>query len=70
MDDEELALPDPYPHFERDFQRFMQGEFTQVLDEEMERYYAQHPKNKPSECPHGRTKLTCPDCYFNGPGYK
>ena len=52
--------------FEADFQWFMHGGFSRVLVEDWERYYAQDPKHKPTPCPHGKTKLTCEKCYFNG----
>ena len=61
----DIELPDPYPHFEEDFQGFMHGGFQKVFVEEWERFYAQQKKNK-RECPHGKTPLTCSDCYFHG----
>lgn len=51
--------------FEEEFQQFMRGAYARVREEEWERFYAgKTPAVKP--CPHGRTKLTCGKCYFNG----
>ena len=55
--------------FEDEFQAFMRGSYSRVKEEEWERYYAQrvpHPQVKKA-CKHGKTLLTCPECYFSGP---
>ena len=55
----------PWLHlFEGEFQLFMHGSYSRTLDEDWERYYAQVPKYVPTACPHGKTKLTCEQCYF------
>jgi hypothetical protein len=52
--------------FEDDFQAFMQGAYSRTMDEDMERLYAQRTPHKPMPCVHGKTFLTCSDCYLNG----
>jgi hypothetical protein len=51
--------------FEEQFQDFMQrGRYTHTLVEEWERFYSK-PAPTPDQCPHGKTKLTCGQCYFS-----
>ena len=50
--------------FETEFQAFMRGAYTATLVEDWERHYAQDPKHIPKKCPHGKTELTCHECYF------
>jgi hypothetical protein len=64
---DEIELIDPFAGFEGLFQRFMNGEFIHehAIDEDWHRYYAAlRQKKDPNVCQHGKTKLTCPDCYF------
>lgn len=53
--------------FEDAYQAFMAaGGFAQpCVSENYERRLRQQLQPKPSTCPHGRTLLGCPDCYFN-----
>lgn len=53
--------------FEEEFQKFWtRGFYTNTLDEEWEREARQAPERRPpTRCPHGKTLLTCHDCYFN-----
>lgn len=52
--------------FEDDFQRFMHGETSvRPLNEEIERLYRKLKPHTSRPCPHGRTYLTCPQCYVN-----
>lgn len=55
-----------FREFEAEFQWFMHGGYPRVREEDWERYYAQHGKEKPKTCIHGKTVLTCHVCYFNG----
>ena len=55
--------------FEEEFQKFWtRGCYTHTRSEEWERaaFAAElEPVKKPSSCPHGKTLLTCNQCYFN-----
>lgn len=53
--------------FEAEFQKFWtQGFYTDTKDEDWERQAAQTEEKKPpSRCPHGKTLLTCHECYFD-----
>lgn len=51
--------------FERAYQGFMAaGGFAQpCLSEDYERQRRQLATHKPAACPHGRTRLTCGECW-------
>lgn len=36
-----------------------------TIDESMEREYRQRPPPPAKTCPHGKTMLTCTECYFS-----
>lgn len=44
------------------------GQETRPLNEAIERVYRRMQKHTPKACPHGKTALTCGDCYFSGWG--
>lgn len=46
------------------------GAETRPVNEEIERVYRQMIRHTPKRCPHGKTALTCGDCYFDGWGRK
>jgi len=53
--------------FEEEFQQFMQGRYSRTKDEDRERELAQRPiAGLKAECKHGRSRLSCSDCYFSG----
>lgn len=52
--------------FEDDFQAFMHGAYSRPMNEEIERVYAQLDRSVPKHCVHGKTLLTCSECYFDG----
>lgn len=55
------------PRFEHDFQRFMHGEENvRPVNEEIERVYRYLKPHQPKVCPHGKTFLTCSQCYIDG----
>lgn len=57
------------PEFEQDFQRFMHGEEgVRPVNEEIERLYRHLKPQTPDKCPHGKTRLTCGECYINDRG--
>jgi hypothetical protein len=53
--------------FETLFQGWLRGAIDpNPVNEEIERTYCQLKKHSPQRCRHGRTLLTCPECYVNG----
>lgn len=53
--------------FEYLFQLYMIGlRDARAINEEIERTYRGMKQHKPEHCKHGKTKLTCSDCYFYG----
>lgn len=63
MEDFDPVIPD-LDKFEGEFQKFMRGEYTHTLDEEWERQL-RTPTIIPGKCPHGKSVLSCPKCYFD-----
>lgn len=55
--------------FESEFQYWFKRRqdvgYQPVLREDVEREYAQLGRHDKRLCPHGKTVLTCSDCYFN-----
>lgn len=53
--------------FDRAYRRWLcEGQETRPKGEEIERVYRQMTKHVPTICPHGKTILTCSECYFSG----
>lgn len=61
-------MSEPYSLFEKMFQLWYSrgGMYCPHVTEECERFYLQRVQKPPQSCRHGRTFLTCPDCYLNG----
>lgn len=54
--------------FEQLYQRFMQrgGFYQPALDEDVDRAWRKQCDTRPAKaCPHGKTYLTCSECYFS-----
>lgn len=59
-------LDDFCDHFEQWFQYFMRGQISvRVMNEDIERVYRHLPKHTPTKCRHGKTLLTCAECYVS-----
>ena len=60
-------LRDFFDRFEAAYREWREGEWCEpVVNEEIERVYHQMPHHEPKHCKHGKTLLTCSECYFNG----
>jgi hypothetical protein len=62
------SASDPFDHeFHLLYLAWLQcGADTHIVVEEREREFRQRMRRVEDVCRHGRTRLTCSDCYFHG----